>query len=175
MKILHKWVQLKSGLWVKLSKSLNIPILIFKPELWIKYYSAKEDKWYDCGLVACKVITNAGVAFLVDDWYDGSKDITSMNYHDSGTSTSAESVNDTALGYPCGEPRDLGTKSKPSSNQLRTVATHTYGGSFAITEHGLFSAATGGTLWDRSVFSAINVSSGDSIQFTYTLTVNAGG
>jgi hypothetical protein len=30
-------------------------------------------------------------------------------------------------------------------------------------------------LWDHKVFSAINVASGDSIQFTYTLTVTAGG
>jgi hypothetical protein len=36
-------------------------------------------------------------------------------------------------------------------------------------------AASAGTLWDRRVFSAINVVSGDSIQFTYTLTVNNGG
>lgn len=31
------------------------------------------------------------------------------------------------------------------------------------------------SMWDHKVFSAINVVSGDSIQFTYTLTVNSGG
>lgn len=30
-------------------------------------------------------------------------------------------------------------------------------------------------MWDRKQFSAVNVSSGDSIQFTYTLQVNSGG
>lgn len=30
-------------------------------------------------------------------------------------------------------------------------------------------------MWDHKVFSAINVANGDSIQFTYTLTVNSGG
>jgi hypothetical protein len=30
-------------------------------------------------------------------------------------------------------------------------------------------------MWDHKVFSAITVNSGDSIQFTYTLTINAGG
>jgi hypothetical protein len=30
-------------------------------------------------------------------------------------------------------------------------------------------------MWDHKVFSAINVVSGDSIQFTYTLTINSGG
>ncbi len=31
------------------------------------------------------------------------------------------------------------------------------------------------TLWDRKVFSAINVISGDSVQFTYQLTITSGG
>lgn len=30
-------------------------------------------------------------------------------------------------------------------------------------------------MWDRKVFSAINVANGDSIQFTYTLTISSGG
>jgi hypothetical protein len=32
-----------------------------------------------------------------------------------------------------------------------------------------------GTLLDRSVFTAINVVSADSIQFTYSLTLSSGG
>jgi len=31
------------------------------------------------------------------------------------------------------------------------------------------------TLLDRTLFSAVNVVNGDSIEFTYTLTVTAGG
>jgi hypothetical protein len=30
-------------------------------------------------------------------------------------------------------------------------------------------------MWDHKVFSAINVVNGDSIQFTYTLTISSGG
>jgi hypothetical protein len=30
-------------------------------------------------------------------------------------------------------------------------------------------------MWDHKVFSAVNVANGDSIQFTYTLTINSGG
>lgn len=30
-------------------------------------------------------------------------------------------------------------------------------------------------MWDHKVFSAVNVNNGDSIQFTYTLTINSGG
>jgi hypothetical protein len=130
------------------------------------------------GLLSPRVITNAGVAFLVDDWDNGATEIADMNYHDSGTGTTAENATDTGLVTPAGPTtRATGTKSQPSANVLRSVGTINYSGTLAITEHGIFSQASraGGTLWDRSVFSAINVVSGDSIQFTYDCTVTAGG
>jgi len=68
-------------------------------------------------------------------------------------------------------------ETQPAANQLRSVGTQSFTGSGAITEHGLFSVITesAGVLWDRSVFSAINVDNGDSIEWTYTCTVSAGG
>jgi hypothetical protein len=48
-----------------------------------------------------------------------------------------------------------------------------------VTEHGIFmqAATGGGTLWDRSVFAAINLTgaNGDGLQSTYVLTCTAGG
>lgn len=139
------------------------------------------------GLVCTKVITDAGVAFLVDDWdvntASATNDITTLKYHGCGTGTNAEAVGDTALQTESttalnpDSTRSTGTQSQPAANQLRSVGTVTFDASAAITEHGLLSQAAtgGGTLWDRSVFSAINVVSGDSIQFTYTCTVSSGG
>ncbi len=132
------------------------------------------DYWEDLGLIGARLVTDAGVAFLVDDWDSDAQDITTMNFHGGGTGVVAENVADTALGTEV-ETREAGTKSQPAANQLRSVATHTFSGTFAITEHGLFSASSGGTLWDRTVFSAINVVSGDAIEYTYTCTVNSGG
>ncbi len=133
----------------------------------------------DLGLLSPLVVTDVGVAFLVDDWDNSATDISNMNYHDSGTGTNAESAANTDLQTPAGPTtRATGTKSQPSANILQSVGTITYSGTLAITEHGLFSQASRvgvGTLWDRSVFSAINVASGDSIQFTYACTVNSGG
>lgn len=128
----------------------------------------------ELGVVSRQLVTTAGVNFLTDA-FQNTVEIEAMNQHDSGTGVGAEAVGDTALGTPTGEARDAGTQSEPAANQYRTVATHTYAGGFAITEHGLFSAATSGTLWDRSVFSAINVVATDSIEFTYTNTSTAGG
>ena len=158
-----------------LVKNMLGGILWLSPEVSCRYYSSSENRWYSLGLLSCRLVTDAGVAFLVDDWDDNTTDITNFNYHDSGTGTNAEAVGDTALQTPTAEARDAGAKTQPLAYQIRTVATHTYAGTFAITEHGIFSASTAGTLWDRSKFTAINVTSGDKIEFTYTLTVSSGG
>lgn len=135
------------------------------------------------GLVSTKVVTDAGVAYIVDDWDGGSNIIDNFNFHGCGTGTTAEAAGDTALvtesttALNPDSTRATGTKSQPAANQMRSVGTVTFDASAAITEHGIFSQAAtgGGTLLDRSVFSAINVANGDSIQFTYTLTLSAGG
>lgn len=135
------------------------------------------------GLVSTKVVTDAGVAYIVDDWDGGANIIDNFNYHGCGTGTTAEAAGDTALvtesttALNPDSTRATGTKSQPAANQMRTVGTLTFDASAAVTEHGVFSQAAtgGGTLLDRSVFSAINVVSGDSIQFTYTLTLSSGG
>jgi len=131
----------------------------------------------DFGVLSRRVVTTAGVNYMRDDFNaaTGGADITNFNYHDSGTGTNAESVSDTGLQIPAGPARVAGTQSAPADKQYRTVATISYTSNLAITEHGIFSAATGGTLWDRSVFAAINVQNGDSVQFTYTLSIADGG
>jgi hypothetical protein len=101
--------------------------------------------------------------------------IGAFQYHDCGTGTTAAAIGDTALQTPAGTARVTGTPSNPSANIYKTVATISFVSTLAITEWGLFSASTTGTLWDHRVFAAINVNSGDSIQFTYQLTIAAGG
>ena len=123
------------------------------------------------------VVTTAGVNFLATDFVDGTTDITTFDFHDSGTGIVAAAIGDTILGTQAGPTtRATGTPSSPAAGQYRSVGTIAYVSTLAITEWGLFNqSAQGGTLWDRKVFAAINVVSGDSIQFTYTLTVTAGG
>jgi len=130
---------------------------------------------FDLGILGKQSVTDAGVAFMVDDFDTGTNSINLFNQHDSGTGITAENVTDVGLVTPAGPARVAGTKSQPAADQYRTVATITYTATLAIREHGLFSAATGVTLWDRTLFAIINVVNTDSIQFTYTLTVNAGG
>jgi hypothetical protein len=125
--------------------------------------------------IVFSIVTTAGVTFEAAAFAGGSA-VSNFNWHDSGTGTNAAATSDTALQTPTGIARSSGTQSTPgSTNVYQTVATITYNSTFAVTEWGLFSAASSGTLWDRRVFSAINVVNGNAIQFTYALTIPAGG
>jgi len=130
----------------------------------------------DLGIVSTHKVTDAFVAELVDTLKSSVAAFSTYKYHDSGESTTAEAATDTVLGSPCGEARDTGTQVEgATANIYKSVATHTYAGSFSITEHGLFNDPTAGTLMDRSVFTAINVESSDRIEWTYQLTCVSGG
>ena len=132
----------------------------------------------DLGVLGRRVVTDAGVAFMATGFKDGSKNIANFKFHASGTGTTAEAAGDTALVTEVTDnARAAGTNTNPVANEYQTVNTISYTASHAITEHGIFDqiTAAGSTLWDRTVFAAVNVASGDSIQFTYTLTINSGG
>lgn len=141
----------------------------------------KDGTIVDYGVVSCRVVTDNGVAFLVDA-LDNTVEAEIMNYHGCGTGTNAENASDSALQTESttalnpDSTRATGTQSQPSANIYRSVGTLTFDASAAVTEHGLFSTSGTGTgvLFDRSQFSAVNVVSGDSIQFTYSLTLTSG-
>ncbi len=127
------------------------------------------------GVLSRRVVTDAFVAFVVDQLQTETSVFGDFKFHDSGVGSTAEAAANTAMETTDGESRATGTQTESAANAYRSVGTISYTTTKAITEHGLFNDATAGTLMDRSVFSAINVVSGDSIQFTYTLTLTAGG
>jgi len=147
-------------------------VLIFKSELFAKIIRA-DGRVKDLGLICTRVVTTAGVNYLAADFAGGSNHISAFKYHACGVGTADESTSDTTLGSEI-ESRVSGSQDS-NNNVYTTVAIIPMTGTHAVTEHGLFSASSSGTLWDRSKFSAINVLSGDSIQFTYALTCTAGG
>ena len=128
----------------------------------------------DLGILSTKVVTTAFVNFLVDQLQSSTGQIANFTYHEMGTSGVAEAIGDTALGVAV-ESRTNGTQGEgASANIYKSVGTITATTTRAIVEHGLFDAATAGTLMDRSVFAVINLAASDAIQFTYELTVPAG-
>lgn len=132
-----------------------------------------DGKRTDLGLVCTKVVTDAGVAYLVD-CLQGTVEPEVLRFHGCGTGNTAESAAQTALVTETGS-RVSGTLTEgASANIFRTVATIAFTSTLAIVEHAVFSASTAGTMLDRSLFAAINVVNGDSIQFTYELTLPSG-
>ena len=128
----------------------------------------------DLGVLSTKVITDAFVNYVVDELQASTGGIAQFKYHGTGISATAESQAQTALISEVGA-RATGTQSEGgAANIYRTVGLVAYSASFAIVEHALFREASGGVMCDRSTFPAINVASGDSIEFTYDLTIPAG-
>ena len=149
--------------------------------LWLKVFRG-DGAIEDLGLASLRVVTSAGVNYITADMAAGANDINLFKFHGFGTGGTAEAAGDTALvteettAYNPDNTRPTGSQSS-STNTYTTVATYSpdSGGTRAITEHGIFTATTAGTLLDRSLFSVVNlVAASDSLQATYVLTVPSG-
>jgi hypothetical protein len=148
----------------------------------------RNGQWVELGLASLRVVTTTGVKFIADDFNAGGQDVSNMKYHGFGTGTTAEAASQTALvtelttEYAVNSTRPTGSQ---ASATVVNDATYTTagtlvpdsGGTLAITEHGIFSASSAGTMLDRSKFAAVNLDSaaGDSLAATYTLTLASGG
>ena len=161
----------KQELIVKVFPIIGLPM--FQSELHATVFNP-DGSVDHLGRVGRRVITTVGVGAMANAFL-GTFTLANFNYHDCGTGTTAENIADTTLVTPYGGARSSGTQTSPSNGVYQSVGTITFSGSFAITEYGVFSATSSGTLLDRFVFAAINVVSGASIQFTFKLTYTAGG
>ena len=122
------------------------------------------------------LVTTAAVNYMAADFLSGSSArINAFTWADCGTGTTSAAIGDTALQTPYGGSRVSGTQSNPVSGTYKNVATISFTSTLAITEYGLFSASSTGTLFDHRIFSAINVNSGDQITFSYSVQLTAGG
>lgn len=164
---------------VALARSLRLPH--FYGQLWLTLLRG-DGQVVDLGLASMRVVTTTGVGYIVDAFQNG-VELENMKYHGLGTGTGAEASGDSALGTELtteysGDTRATGTTIEgASANIYRTVATVTLdSGTPAVTEHGVFSAASAGVLLDRSKFAAVNMvgTSADALSVTYDLTFTAG-
>lgn len=164
---------------IALARKLGIPT--FFGQLMVKVLRANGSR-EDLGLVSLRVVTDTGVGFIVDA-FQNIVELENMKYHGIGTGTTAEAAAQTGLvteittGLNPDNTRATGTTAETAANIYQTVGTLTVDSAQAVTEHGVFSQAAtgGGVMIDRSVFSAVNLASGDSIQTDYRLTFSSGG
>ena len=130
----------------------------------------------DYGVVSYRLVTTAFVEYMVDEMVAETSAWGDFKFHDSGVGTTAAAVGNTDIETTDGETRATGTQLEGATGEIyKSVGTISYSTTKAITEHILANIATAGICLDRHVFSAINVENGDSIQFTYELTVSDGG
>lgn len=125
-------------------------------------------------IMLATVFTNAGAAIITNRIISAGTAPKNIGW---GIGTTAAAVTDTALVTESAPTtaggRTVGTETRTTvtntNDNYQVAGTVTAGSSLAITEAGLFDAITSGNMLIRSVFSAVNVVSGDSIAFTFGL------
>ena len=101
-----------------------------------------------------------------------------FNYVAIGTGVTAEGATQTALVTEIstgGGQRAIATLSRVTTtvtnDTARWVITYNFSSSFAVTESGIFNAASSGCMLARKLFSVVNVANGDSLQITWRVQV----
>ena len=116
------------------------------------------------------LLVNTGKAVVTNRVKNGATGATEPSYVAYGTGTGTTAATDTTLFTETGT-RTAGTSSQvttsTTNDTYQVVGTQTAGGTLAITNAGLFDASTSGNLFVKGDFTTINLSSGDSIQFTF--------
>lgn len=115
------------------------------------------------------IYTDAGEAYTAD-LFDGTISAPANHYVAWGTGAGTAAKTDTTLFTEGPEARVAVTRSQPAANQNRFVGTIIASAGRTVTNAGIWTDVTGGTLLLKSDFTGVVLASGDAIQFTFTLT-----
>lgn len=117
------------------------------------------------------LVVNSGLAFIASRMKDTTD--AAMSHMAVGSGDTAAAGGDTALESQIGSRVAL-TSTTVTANEIEYVASFGAGvGTGAITEAGIFNASTAGTMLCRTVFSVVNKGADDTLQITWTITLNA--
>ena len=115
------------------------------------------------------LVVTSGKNYVASRMYDSSKN--AMSHMAVGSSSTSPAAGDTALGSEL--DRQLLVSTTVSGNTVTYVATFDPGeGTGALTEAGLFNAASSGDMLCRTTFSVINKGPSDSMTITWVITVS---
>jgi len=114
------------------------------------------------------IYTQAGEELCVDI-IDGTVTAPANYFIGWGTGAGTAEKGDTTLFTEASEPRVTAVESQPVADQNRFVATLSASAAKTITNAGVLSALTGGTLLLHSDFSGVALAANDKIEFTFTL------
>lgn len=98
---------------------------------------------------------------------------TAMTHMELGTGTTAAAVGDTTLQTIISGSRVTLSSTTVTTNAIAYVASFPAGtGTGAVTEAGVFNAASAGTMLCRTVFAVVNKGALDAMSITWTITVS---
>lgn len=116
------------------------------------------------------LIVDTGLNFICDRMKD---DETAMTHMALGSGSTAAAAGDTTLGTQLGS-REALDSSTVTNNQIVYVASFEAGDATgAVTEAGIFNAASGGTMLCRTVFAVVNKAADDTLTVNWTITLTA--
>jgi hypothetical protein len=120
------------------------------------------------------LVVNSGLAYITSRMLGTATNV--MSHMALGSGTTAASAGDTDLGSLLGSRKalDSSTQSGANNESIIYVATFDPGeGTGAVTEAGIFNAASSGVMLCRTVFPVVNKQAADTLQITWTVTLSA--
>jgi len=138
------------------------------PSLWKENKKGRRERRH-------RLVTTAFVDFVVDQLQTETSEFGDFKYHQCGLGVTGENITDTGIETDTGIAPVAGTQVETDHDTYKSVATMTMDDTEAITEHVIMSQSGAGTCMDRTVFAAINVVSGNQIEFTFEISFAAGG
>lgn len=120
------------------------------------------------------LVVNSGLAYIISRMVGTSKSVVSHMALGAGTSAAAASQTDLVSMLGSREPLDSTTITGTNLEKVQYVSTFEPGDATgAVTEAGLFNAASGGDMLCRTVFPVVNKAADDQMAITWTITLSA--
>lgn len=130
----------------------------------------------DLGLQSVREVTVAATKIIADAFCNSAGVLDKFIYHAAGSGSTAETDTQTAMVSQCGIRRTGSQTHGATSNIFKTIVTITATSAYTAIEHGIFNTLADGTLLDRSlVGTPPTLTTDDEVEWTYNLTLNAGG
>ena len=120
------------------------------------------------------LVVNAGLAYIASRMTGTAKDV--MSHMGLGSGSTAAAASDTDLGSLLGSREALDSTTISGTNDEKVVYVSSFeagDATGAVTEAGIFNAATGGDMLCRTVFSVVNKAADDTMSVTWTITLSA--
>ena len=120
------------------------------------------------------LVVNSGLAYIASRMTGTAKSV--MSHMALGSGTASPAAGDTDLGSILGAREALDSTTIYGTNDEKVVYVSSFeagDATGAVTEAGIFNAATGGDMLCRTTFDVVNKAADDTMSVTWTITLSA--